>query len=119
MEILRQFLVWVFGILGIVFVIMSVISLFRHGSTFWWVSEKGNTRSHLYYFLALLSFVCWAIAMSPDNIEEFLFCTLPLVIFVSAISFGISKAQRKFIERIAPRMNIDPKNPFKNPFEKK
>ena len=120
MEILRQILIWVFGILGIGFLIMVFVSLFLHGSTIYWVSEKANAQSHLFLFLALLSFVFWAIAMSPDIIILAIFFLFPLVIFISAFSYGISKAQRKFIEWIAPKVNVDPKNPFnKDLFKKK
>jgi hypothetical protein len=99
---------------------MSLVSIFRHGSTLFWVSEKANEKSHLFLFLALLSVAFWFIVSVPDKTLEGVFCILPLVIFISAFSYGISKAQRKFIDWIAPKVNVDPKNPLnKDLFKKK
>ena len=118
MEILRQIMIWLFGILAIGFLIMTFVSLFLHGSTLYWVSEKANTRSHIFLFLASLSGVLWGITKSPENISIFLFCMLPMAILFPAFSYVISRVQRKFAERIVSKMNINPKNPFKNPFKK-
>jgi len=113
MEILRQIACWLFGILATVFLIMSFVSIFRHGSTLFWVSEKANEKHHLFLFLALLSFAFWFIVSVPDKTLEGVFCILPLVIFISAFSYGTSKINRKFANWVATKTNIDPKDPFR------
>lgn len=113
MEIARSIFTWIFGILAIVFVVMAFISIFRHGSTLFYVSDKADNKLHLYFFLASLSFAFWFIAAVPEKTLEGVFCMLPLMIFISAFSYVSSKVNRKFANWIARKTNIDPKNPFR------
>ena len=113
MEILQQILSWLIGILAIALLIMSIASLFRHGSSIFWVSEKANSRHHLFLFLAMLSFAIWFIVSVPEHTMEGVFCVLPLVIFISAFSFVASIINRKFLNWISAKTNVDPKDPFK------
>jgi hypothetical protein len=113
MEILQQIASWLLGILAIFFLIMSFVSIFMHGSTLFWVSEKANEKLHLFLFLAMLSFAFWFIVSVPDKTLEGVFCILPLVIFISAFSYGTSKFNRKFANWIATKTNVNPKDPFR------
>jgi hypothetical protein len=113
MEIIQVVLIWIFGSLTVGFLVISFISIFLHGSSLLWVSEKANEKHHQYMLYAGLCFVLWLMVASPENIKEALFCLLPMVLLYIGFSYFNSKLTRKGLKWLSSKTGIE------NPIEPK
>lgn len=111
MEILRLSFIWVFGILSVLFFVISIISLFLTGSTFFKISDKANEKHHLYMLAAAISFTLWFISYSPEKILEGILCLLPIAFFYVGFSYFMSKSTRNALDWFSSRLGIN--YPFK------
>jgi|SRR5687768_12691873 hypothetical protein len=112
MEILQNILIWLFGALSIIFLVIAFISIFSFGSSLFWVSEKANQKSHLYMLFAATSSLLWFIFSYPNLISVGIFCLLPMSILAVGLSYFKTQNSRKLFREFTEKTNID--YPFKD-----
>ncbi|HJR81435.1 MAG TPA: hypothetical protein VJ821_15295 [Anaerolineales bacterium] len=103
MEILQQILIWLFGILSAIFLILALVSLFLHGSSLFRVSDKANRIFHFYVLLGAICFAFWFMAYSPEFLLEGLICLLPMMLLAVGLSYGMSLFGRNLLKRASKR----------------
>ena len=113
MEILRLSFIWIFGILSVLFFVISITSLFLNGSTFFRVSDKANEKHHLYMLAAAISSTLWFISYSPEKILEGVFCLLPIAFLYVGFSYFMAKSTRNALDWFSSKTG------FEYPFKKK
>jgi hypothetical protein len=87
METLRQTLIWLFGTFAIVFCLLSIVSVFFHGTTLLYVSDRAVRISHFYLLLAGIGGSLWKAVYFPDQIDVALLCNLPLILLGVGVSY--------------------------------
>lgn len=107
MENLQNLLIWLFGTLAIIFLVIALISIFSFGSSLFWVSEKANQKAHLYMLFTVISFVIWFITSYPSFIGEAIFCILPISIWAVGSSYFKTQLGRKFFKKFTEKTGID------------
>ena len=107
MQILQNALIWLFGVLAVIFLVIALISIFSFGSSLFWVSEKANQKSHLYMLFAAISFVLWFIASYPNFTSEAIFCVLPASMLAVGFSYFKTQLGRKFFRSFTKKMGVN------------
>lgn len=105
MEIGQQILLWLFGFLTVVFLLVAIASLFMDGISNLGVSDRANKISHFYGLLAAFSTVAWFIAFIPEESKTFLFCMLPMFILIVGMSYTGNLLNRKFAKWFFNKLN--------------
>ena len=110
--IIQQILIWLFGTLTVILLILALISLFSFGSSLFWVSDKANQKAHLYLLFAAISFAIWFITSYPNLIGEAIFCILPMSILAVGFSYFKTQFGRKLFKEFTEKTGVD--YPFKD-----
>ncbi len=110
MTTLQQILSWLFGILAVAFLVMSVVTRFRSGGSLLRMSEKTILIYHLYMLLTMISFILWTFAQSPETITMKSLWIFPALLGIAALSLGMT-----FLYRFAKQvLKEDAGYPFKS-----
>ena len=105
MEILQQVLLWFFGFLLVVFLLLSIASLFMVGLSISGVSDIAIKSSLFYGLLAVFSGVAWFIVFIPEESKTAIFCLLPMLLFIVGMSYTGNVLNRKFVKWLFNKLN--------------